>query len=361
MIGVVYGGNSCEHDISVITALSIYKTMNKISSSILIYLRNGTFYIGEKLSKIETYKTFNEKGLKKCIFSKGKLLIKTKFGINNVPLECVVMCNHGGEGENGSLSGYFDIAEIPYTASGVFGSSLCMDKVYSKLMLEKLGMPVVDFIIFSEKESIDSLKDAEYPIIIKPARLGSSVGIKFVKNFEELRDGIKFALQFDKKLLIERGLSDFREFNCAVFAGKSGIVISDVEEVFSKKDYLDYEDKYLDGTESSRVIPAEISDETCREIQNIAQKIYQAFELKGVVRIDFLLSDNKLYVNEINTIPGSLSGYMFQNGGITLYELLEETIYTAKKKIEENKSLVQNFSSNVLQYYDGIKTNGVKK
>jgi len=361
MIGIVFGGESCEHDISVITALSVNNAIKNDFETILVYLKNDGFYVGKELSDINTFKDFNHSKFKSAFFANGALYIKKAVGYKRLELDCVLMCNHGGKGEDGSLSGYFETTGIPYTASGVFGSSVCMDKVYTKLLLEKLKFPTVSYDIYRVGFKTDKFENSEYPLIIKPARLGSSVGIAYVNDFAELKKGIEFALQFDDKLLIEKALVNFREFNCAAVNGENGISVSDVEEVSFSDKYLNFDDKYMNSCGTGRKIPAQISDKLTEKIRRMTREIYLLLELKGIVRIDYMFSEGKLYVNEINTIPGSLAGYMFTNRGMAIVDLVKESVYIAQKEFKQKRNLTRDFSSDVLRHFDGTKSGGIKK
>ncbi len=361
MIGIIFGGESCEHDISIITALATFNSIKYKLNCILIYQKNGTFFIGKNLYDISFYKKFSADKCKEVYFRKGHMMVKSRLFTKKIKIDCILTCNHGGGGEGGSLAGYFDTVGIPYTSSNVFGSSLCMDKVFTKLMLEKYRFPTVNYRVFKEGYSVDKINNIEFPVVVKPSRLGSSVGISYVKNREELKEAIDTALQFDKKIIIEKALTDFREFNCAIFESSKGMIVSSVEEVITKKDYLDYEDKYISVDDTEHRMPAELERKYSEKITRMTREIYLLFELKGVVRIDYLMSEGKIYVNEINTIPGSLAAYMFKDKDIDIAQLVKETVLVAKKKAREEKTLVKDFSSNVLQYFDGIKGCGIKK
>ncbi|HKL73796.1 MAG TPA: hypothetical protein VJ903_02775, partial [Clostridia bacterium] len=314
-IALVYGGESCEHDISIITALGIYNAVRWDYNVILTYMKNGKFFIGEKLSKIKSYTSFTDNKLTEVFFQNGCIIKKKKHSFQYQMIDCALLCNHGGEGENGSLSGYFEIAKVPYTACGVLASSICMDKIFTKYLLEKFHIPVLTYKVFKKGMDFDYLQDLVYPVIIKPACLGSSVGISLANNIDELKTGIELGLMFDNKLLIEKALTEFEEFNCAVCAGDNDILVSEIEKPIFKTGYLNFYDKYISG-DSVRELPANIPDKVSKKINSLCKQIYTMFELKGVVRIDFLYKDEKLYVNEINTIPGSLSTYLFKSKNI---------------------------------------------
>ena len=357
-LALIFGGDSCEHDVSVITA---FMTLNTIKNDYYIYpvyLKNGSYWTGKQLSDIEFFKNVDTDKLNITFFAQGKMFVKKRFGWKQYPIDCVLVCAHGGSGENGGLSGYLDIADLPYTCSGVFGSSVCMDKVYTKILLEKLKFPVVTYRLFRKGYKVDKLEELGYPLIVKPARCGSSVGISFAANREELEKGIEFGLQFDDKLLIEKGLTDFHEYNCAACEGTSGIVVSEVEEPIFNKDFLDFYDKYQNTEGIHRVIPAEIDDKLRDRIKRITREIYLILELKGAVRVDYLYSDKKLFINEINTVPGSLALYLFGSEKGKGKKIIKEMVDSA---IREHKDRTD-YSSEILKNYTfGAKFGGIKK
>lgn len=361
MIGLVFGGESCEHDISIITALSTYNAIKNKIKITLIYMKNGSFYVGEKLSEINSYKHFSTRGLKKAYFENGEIIVGNGVFRKREKVEAVVMCNHGGAGENGSLSGYFETVGIPYSASNPVGSGICMDKAFAKALLEKFKFPTVNYRIFRECYDVGKLSDIEYPVIIKPARNGSSVGISYAKDKDELIKGIEYALSFDDKLIIEKALQNFREFNCAAFDGENGVVVSDVEEVVSENKFLNFDDKYMSSASAEHKIPADIAYKLRDKIMRITKEIYLLFELKGVVRVDFLYADNKLFVNEINTIPGSMASYLFKSKEVTYPDLIESLIDAAKRSYDSRHKLASDFASDVLKNFDGVKSDGIKK
>jgi D-alanine-D-alanine ligase len=360
-IALMYGGESCEHDISIITAISLYNAIRWDYNVILVYMKNGKFLIGEKLSKISTYTNFNENRLTEVFFQNGCILKRKKYSLQYQMIDCALICNHGGVGENGSLSGFFEIAKIPYTGCSVLASSICMDKVFTKYLLEKFHFPVLSYKVFKKGMDIEYLQDIVYPVIIKPACLGSSVGITIANDEESLKTGIELGLMFDDKLLIEKALTEFEEYNCAVFSIDNELSISEIEKPIFQTGYLDFYDKYI-STENTRELPAKISKKLKDKINNLCKELYQTFELKGVVRIDFLYKGEKLYVNEINTIPGSLSTYLFKAKGIDTLLLVDSMIENALTIFKENRKKVTDFSSEVLKNLDQTKLKtGIKK
>lgn len=360
-IALIYGGESCEHDISIITALGVYNAVKWDYNITLVYMKNGKFFIGEKLSEIKTYTDFNYKNFKEIFFSCGHMFKKKKFSFEKRKIDCALLCNHGGEGENGSLSGYLEVAQIPYTACAPFASSLCMDKVFTKYLLEKFRFPVVGYKVFKKENDISALHDLGYPVIIKPARLGSSVGISIANDEESLKEAIAHGLLFDEKLLIEKALTEFTEYNCAVCQCDGEILTSEIEKPIFKSGYLNFYDKYI-SSENIRELPAQMPEKVREKLFSFCRQIYTIFELKGVVRIDFLYKDEKLYVNEINTIPGSLSTYLFKAKGIETLKLIDYMIENGIKVYVDAKKQVKDFSSNVLKNFDLSKLkSGIKK
>lgn len=363
---IVYGGKSCEHDISIITALYIYHAINiKEYNKKLIYLNQGNFYAGNGLEEIENYLNFDSNKYKKVSFSNGKLFEVSKKLKNICKVDCVLLCTHGGQGENGALQGFFEINNIPYTSSGVFSSSLAMDKVMTKKMLESMNYNVVPYTVIKKEDFFDTdniEKSVKYPMIIKPALLGSSIGISVANNKEQAIKGVRLGFEYDTKLLVEKCLQNFTEINCAAVKNGNQVIVSLPERPIITSGFLSYEDKYLKNTklQTDREYPAKIDVELTSKIQNLTRQVYTDFEMKGVVRIDYLVeNEQNIYVNEINTIPGSLSHYLFTKLGINTSQLIEIMINQAILETTQNNQLITSFCSNVLSYYKD--TNVVSK
>lgn len=357
VVAIVYGGKSCEHDISIITAMYTYNALDLEEYDIaLVYLYDGNFYYGKKLENIDTYIKFDKRKFSQVFFINGKLYDKKKKLKASLDIECVVLCTHGGDGENGSLQGYFDINNIPYTSSKVFSSSLAMDKVMSKKMLESMKYSVLPYVYIKadDENKLASIVDKlNYPVIVKPAKLGSSIGISKCNDAEEAEYAIEVGLKYDNKLLVERCLEDFIEINCAAVRNGNEIVVSLPERPFVTKGYLSYEDKYISDKkgEVCREFPAKIDKAQTEKITQMTRSIYENFELSGVVRIDYLIENNKIFVNEINTIPGSLSYYLFEKQNINISKLVDIMIKQSLKEKKAEDSLLSCFSSQVLQHY----------
>lgn len=375
-VAVFYGGRSCEHDISIITAIQAMGYINDEKYDVSpIYMRDGNFYTGDCLDNIESYQNFNARKFTKLILINGIFYSRIKnLLIKKFKPDVALICCHGGEGENGSLQGMLEMNNIPYTSSGVLSSALGMDKILSKMLFQGLMLNTVEEItVLRDEFKSNSNKTIQrieallkYPIIVKPSSLGSSIGIKRANNREELIEAITVASAFDNRIIAERALVDFIELNCAVVSDGKNIIVSEVERPISWQEYLTFEDKYLTGgkgmSDSIRELPAKISETLYENIQSVSERLYTELDLSGVVRIDYLLADNgKLFVNEINTIPGSLAFYLFEPKGLTFTDLIDILIDGAMYKANIHKENKLAFQSNVLRNFGGGKVKHLHK
>ncbi len=349
-VGIVYGGDSCESQVSIVTALSIYALTKDMFGAKLIFMCDNSFYMGSELEKLSFYNDTNSKKLQEVFFTKKGII--TRKGLKNkyVPVEVLLNCCHGGNGENGALSGLASIFSIPITSSCLLSSAITMDKTLTKIMLSYYGFNTLDYEIVYDENNIQNLERLGLPLILKPANLGSSVGISFVKDFSKLKEEVKKCLTYDNKILVEKGLDNFLEYNCAVCKMDNTLCASLIESPIVNKDFLNYDDKYLESTD--RQLPAKISKELEREIIDISKKVYKLLECSGVVRIDFLYNDDTLYVNEVNTIPGSLSNYLYKGKGIDTLALVENLIIDAIEKEKTKAKLINKFDSSLLSKVD---------
>lgn len=331
-VALFYGGRSYEHEISILTAIQTGTFFPDGYKVIPVYMKDGLLYIKKNFRSFSSY--INDTKDKKAIFTKGGLKIGKKFAT----VDCALIATHGGEGEDGTLSALLEYYSIPYTSCDMASSHICMDKALTKERLRCLGFDVVE-----------EWSGKDYPCIIKPTVLGSSIGISIVNDKETLEKGKENAKYFGS-YIIEPFLKDSIELNCAVVL-KDGIPIpSEVEKPLHKGEYLDFDDKYRNG---EREIPAKISDELRNRIQKTSVEIYQKLGLFGVVRIDYLLSGEKLYVNEINTIPGSLSYYLFSATGLDFAKLLTVLIEEGIKRGTKPRPI---YGTEIIQdYANGFK------
>ena len=369
-IGVLIGGQSVEHDVSIITGLQIIENLDKDKYNIfVIYVdKDGEWYFSDKLKELETYKDW-DKNKKRCKKIFPTLNKKDKSNILN-RCDSVIIAMHGNYGEDGKIQGMLDWMDIPYSSSGVIGSSAAMDKIVMKKIFSGMGLPVLPYIWFNREEWSKDKKELinkihytlDYPVFIKPANLGSSVGISMANNEEELIKGIEIA---DKRILIEKGIEKAVEVNCSVIKIDNEIKTSALEEPVKWEKFLTFEDKYVRANnktksglqDMSRVIPARISNEIKEQIEEYSKKIYRAIDCKGVVRIDYILNSDrdKVYVNEINTIPGSFSFYLWEPIGISFKKLLDSIIEESIKDFEDKKNNIYKFDSALMKKIKELK------
>jgi D-alanine-D-alanine ligase len=324
-------------------------------------MKNGKFYTGKNLTKIDNYLSFSQKVFHEITFCGGKMVF-SDFCRKSLRVDCAVICNHGGSGENGALCGFFETVKIPYTAAGVYQSALFMDKVFTKNFFDAKNIPNVPYRIYAGEKNYGTVEELGYPVIVKPANLGSSVGISVAKNRDELIAAVGFALRFDKKLLVEKALTDFTELNCAAYVKNGDIIVSEIEKPLFKTNYFDFQSKYTDKNGTGRELPADIDDNLAGEVKRLTRVVYEESGLSGVVRVDFLYADGRLYVNEVNTVPGSLAFYLFKNNGVGLNRLVSDMIAEAENNYMEKSKLVCDFASDVLKNFNSEKMCvGVKK
>lgn len=361
-VGIVFGGPSVEHDISIITAFQICASINTKKYKILpiYYSKNKTFHIIRNLTSVDKIRedikvseevTINRLGVKK----------RGKFG-KIIPLDCVIGAFHGKNTESGELAGFFETIGIPYSFNSVLGASIGQDKIIMKKVLKNDQIPILNFIGFSYQDYVENnekimeeINRLQYPIIIKPSMLGSSIGIKKINDEKELKNAINYAFKFDEYLVAEKALKNYKEFNCAIIDN----LLSDIEEVDVADDIFTFEDKYQ-TKKSKHILPAQISDDLKQEIYDLTIKTSNSLRNESIARIDFLydLDNEKLYVNEINTIPGALSYYLFESKGIYFDELLDKLIALTMKRDYKKKQLLTHFETSVLS---DINTLSMKK
>ncbi len=383
-IAVIFGGKSSEHDISIITASQVLKNLNKQKYNIIpVYItKSGKWFYLKKFFDISFFSSFNVKnkgvtevGLfadSNTLFKKRKLRHKQLFKI-----DVAIVAMHGVNGEDGTVAGLLQLCDIPFTSPGSISAGICMDKVFMKKIFESEKFPVLPYVHFYRSEFLKAKekvvkrleKELDYPIIIKPANLGSSIGINICRNFEELVLAIEVACHYDKKILAERAVENLREINCSVLGVGQNVKASELEEPVSWKSYLSFEEKYLTKNKNSkggmhnlkRIMPAKISKKISKQIKALSLKAFKALNCKGVVRIDYIIDEdeNKVYINEINTIPGSFAFYLWEYEGMSFETLLDELIKIAKiDKLEKQKN-TYTYSSSVLNF-NGKGKSGIK-
>ena len=350
---IIFGGASVEHDVSIITALQTYNALKDKYNIQLIYCsRNNKFFLTDKTTTNDYIDKdlLIKKSTQVAIFNNGIYKVKKNKLKYIGEINLVINCCHGGMGEDGRLKALLDYNNIASSSSNTIPSAVCMNKEYAKLVAQSLNIPIVDYVVVDScanlSEKVENLSDN---LIVKPCSLGSSIGV-LKSNKAQLKDDVEIVLHLDNHVLIENEITPLIEYNCALIKDGDNILLSQIEQPVNKSDILSFEDKYI-TSEQTRIIPAEIPKEREDLIYEYSKKIYQHLNLNGVVRIDYLYSkeNNQVYFNEINTIPGSLSYYLFEGLGVSYIKLMEILI----KNIKPN-TLQPYFSSTILENLKNI-------
>ncbi len=347
---IVYGGKSCEHDISIITGClakgyfggNVYCAYFSKNNDLFLVPNNFTPKDHLCFCKLPTVVFAN--GQKQIWVVKGRIVTK------KINIDVVVNCCHGKNGEDGALKGLCQMANLPMVGSGLFASSICLDKVLCKRMLKSCRVPVVDGIAVTNKQRSVALDYASkcWPVVVKPSTLGSSIGITLCSDAMQLKRALDVAFSFDNVVLVERGLADFSEFNCSAMLADGAVQTSAIDSPLKGDEILSFADKYQRGEKFQNphpVVPKTLQN----KIEMLAKRVYNCLRCSGVVRVDFLLdkSTNKLYVNEVNTIPGSLAYGLWQHK-YTQQQFGALLVRSAIQQSLNEQKLSTTFQSNVL-------------
>lgn len=385
-VGVIFGGATVEHEISIISAVQAMNNLNQDKYDIYpIYIsKDRTWYCGKMLMDMDMYRDFDtlKRYAKKVVlFNKNGTFVLNSYGLFNktvAELDIVFPIVHGNNMEDGTLQGYLELIGVPYVGSNVLGSALGQDKVIMKQIFSSIGLPIVDYLWFYDNEYytnkddiIKRTKELGYPVIVKPATLGSSIGITYVKDKNDLVNAIIDAINYDNKIIIEKAVDNLLEVNCSVIGNYEHQETSLLEEVISNKDFLTFNDKYIGGKKgaskgskgmlnTNRIIPADLSKEMTEDIEHLSKEVFKSLNLSGVCRIDFLINGKtkEIFINEPNTIPGSLSFYLWDKKNKPYEKLLDELITLAIKRYKSKYSKTTIFDTNVLSNFSGTK--GIK-
>lgn len=390
-IGVFFGGNSVEHEVSVISGLQAAYAFNQEKYEVIpIYItKTNQMYVGEQIGKIEAYKDIKAliKNSREVVLVRDQNKVNLlyypikKFG-NAVydTIDVAFPVVHGTNVEDGTLQGYLKHLQIPFAGCDVLASAVGMDKYVMKTVLKDQGIPVLDCCRINMKayhknpdfyiETIE--RDITYPVIVKPINLGSSVGIKIARDRDGLLEAIDYSFQFAKNVLVEKAIVNLREINCAVLGDDEEASASECEEPINSDEILSYQDKYVSGGKGEgskgmsslkRKLPADLTKEQRDTIRELAVKTFQALGCNGVARIDFMIDTgiNKIYVNEINTIPGSLAFYLWEAVGLKFEDMLDRMVNLALKRDREGKEIVYSFDTNILSNLSFGGAKGAKR
>lgn len=385
-IGVFFGGCSTEHEISVISASQAMSAIDRSVYDITpIYItKQGRWYTGDALFDVANYRDVPSL-LKKCkeVYMKpvkgdfGLYMSKKPFWGSDLlgRLDVAIPVLHGSYGEDGTFEGVLDAIGIPYAGCNVLASANGMDKITMKMILQACDIPVVDYVWFTDKEWYDK-RDAVisriegtigYPVIVKPANLGSSVGIGRAADRETLIERINDAEKYSNRIIVEHMVENLHEVNCSVLGDCDEYQTSVCEEPIKSGEILSYEDKYMGGTKgakgmqaSQKRIPADLPAEVSDRIRFLAGETFRVLSCHGVSRVDVIMdADNgSIYVNEINTIPGSLSFYLWEATGITFDRLMDRLVQLAVKRQREQSMKIKSYDQNIFSMGGGTK--GVK-
>ncbi|MBQ6980737.1 MAG: ATP-grasp domain-containing protein [Clostridia bacterium] len=348
-IAVFFGGVSVEHDVSVITGVLTCNSLDKSYSCVPIYVdRTGEWFTGESLLDPDNFTRLDYKKLTRVSLISGSNVLYAVRGKKFKQL-CVISaainCMHGERGEDGSLAGVLKMSGIANASSDVYPSALAMDKTLTKRALKGIVKTLPYVFTESVKQIEEMALPFDYPVIVKPVFGGSSIGVKIAENKDELSRAVGYALRFGKRVIVEPCLKDFTEINCAAYKNVSGIKVSECEMPVRRTDYLTFADKYESG---KRVFPADIPQKISDKIKKITEKVYDIFGFNGVIRIDYFLKDDTVYLNEINSVPGSLAYYLFSDTLAGFTEMLDELLEVARINFAEDNTVKKTYDSGIL-------------
>lgn len=384
-VAVFFGGRSVEHEISVISALQAINAFDANKYNIIpIYIsKQGRWYTGANLLDLKNYRDLN-----KLVAEADEVFMRPEYGDYNLykahtglfakknpvvaELHVAIPVLHGTNGEDGIFEGLLETIGIPFAGCNTLSSANGMDKITMKMILRSEGIPVVDYVWFTDnewnsgKEAIIARVEEKlgYPVIVKPANLGSSVGIGTAANRNELIEKINNAEKFSQRIIVEHMIEQLQEINCSVLGDADDHQSSVLEEPIKSGKFLSYEDKYMGGTKtnqgmqsSDKRIPAELPADLTEEIRHMAGETFRVLSCHGVSRIDVMVDrkDNSVYVNEINTIPGSLSFYLWEATGISFAQLMDKLVALALKRKRATDRKTFTYDQNIFALGGGVK------
>lgn len=382
-VAVLFGGESVEHEVSIISAKQAMEALDSEKYEVIpVYIsKNRDLYCGEELRDLRQYKDMNallSKVPQVVMVKKNQIVTiePVKKGLFTKPIntvDVVIPVVHGTNGEDGTLQGYLEMLKVPYAGCDVVAAAVGQDKVVMKHMFETAKLPMTPWFWlygheFESKktEILAKANELGYPLVLKPACLGSSVGIVIAHNDEEFIAGIEEAGSFDFKIVVERMVEHLREINCSVLGSCFNAKASVLEEVGKNDEILSYQDKYQGGgskgsksqaskgmASTTRIVPAQLSDEQTVMIQNLALEAFHLLGSSGVCRIDFMMNDKtkEIMINEINTIPGSLAFYLWSPVDVNFTNLMDELIKIALERYRKKEKMTFSYETNLLKNY----------
>jgi D-alanine-D-alanine ligase len=390
-VAVIYGSRSVEHEVSIITALQVMAALDKHKYEVIpVYItRDGAWYTGPELftgSPSADIRAHDRLIRSNSVVSTVALPPDPRIGglvsppvsgmmtrTKVIPIDVIVPVLHGTHGEDGTLQGLLELADIPYVGAGVVGSAVGMDKIIAKGVLREAGLSVVDYVWFTRRQweqDPDGIVERitgqlSLPVFVKPANLGSSIGIGKATHQDELREAIAVAATYDHRILVERAVEQAMEINCSVI-GNDDPIPSVCEQPVSWQRFLTYDEKYMRAAEAGmkgadRRLPAPIPEELTKQIQHMAVTAFKAINCRGIARVDFLVdqAQNQVYINELNTLPGSYAFYLWSATGIKPAELMDRLIQWAIEAHAEKRRTTYSYISGVLE--KAATSPGIKK
>ena len=352
-VAVFFGGRSVEHDVSIITGVLTLNSIDKQKYNVLpVYVdKDGKWLTGDVLKDIDGYKELNYKKLKRVVLLGGENVlyaVKGKRLVKLAEISCAINCMHGGDGENGALIGVLRLSGVACASPDILTSSVCMDKRFTKTVMKGLKVKALPYKILTAVEQIKEFKPTDYPLFVKPNLGGSSVGATRVEREDELGRAVSYALSFGAEVIVEPALSDFIEINCAGYRLSDGSVkVSECERPIGRTDTLSFSDKYEGG---KRIFPADIDKAQADKIKSITKRVYEKLGCSGVIRIDFFIKDDEIFLNEVNTVPGSLAYYLFGDTLKSFSGMIDQLIATAELKFNKERSIKSEFKSGILAF-----------
>lgn len=380
-IGVLFGGKSVEHELSVLTAIQAMDEIEKEKYEVIpIYItKDLQFYTGGMLRHIDSYKDFDliKRYAKKVnlINKNGRFILQTcgyiKKEVEEIHLAFPMV--HGAKTEDGTIQGFLEMIGVPCIGNSVYASAVGQDKVFMRQIIESAKLPLTNYIWFFDTDYLNNKEELfkkinclKYPLILKPATLGSSIGIEVIKQKEELESAIEKAIKYDHKIVIEEAIENLVEYTCSVLGNSSRLETSDIEEIIKNDGIKKYSDKILTPVDLEnnenlvRNMPASISNKLKNEIETYSKDTFRLLNLRGIATIDFLYDKDskKIYVDEVNTIPNYFSHHLWENKNVSYKEILNFMINEAIKEVQKQKEMTLTIDNDVMKT---MKTKDIKE
>lgn len=379
-VAIIFGGRSAEHDVSIITAhipiIQSLLAMGRFEVVPVYIAKDGSWYSDDAMNDIAYFKRPDfEEGLRKkkkvqLSFDGGLKIVQPGFTSKTISVDIVFPAMHGTFGEDGSLMGLLRMASVPFVGCDLFASAVAMDKALTKQVIAAEGVPVVPYVWFTKqvweqqksewKVKIEKLK---WPFFVKPVHLGSSIAITKVKDETALENAIEVAFHYDDKVLVEESVENLIEVTLPIM-GNEELRLAAIERPLNKTEFFDFNDKYLSGGKKGSgvnsaysEIPAQIAPELSREVEELGKKVYKTLGCSGIARVDFLIdaARNKVFVNEVNTLPGSLYHHNWKKVGVSNIELIGHLIALAEERFSSQEKFTRTFKSDILNKASGGK------